>query len=75
MRKFKVMVNGNAYEVEIEELSDKSVRPVTSATPAPVSAEPVQRPAAREAAPPRPTAQVQETASGVVAAQMPGTII
>ncbi len=75
MRKFKVMVNGNAYEVEIEELSDKSVRPVTSATPTPISAEPLQRPVAREAAPSRPTAQVQETASGVIAAQMPGTII
>ena len=62
MRKFKVTVNGTAYEVLVEEETGEASAP---ATPAPTAA-PAGAPAAKPAAP----------ATGTpVAAPMPGTVM
>jgi len=45
MKKYRITVNGNAYDVEVEELQDKADRPVAS-TP-----QPQPEPAKRAAAP------------------------
>ena len=69
MRKFIVNVNGNSYEVEIEEVgANASVAPVVQA--APVQAAPAQAPAeAPKAAPAVPAGGTQ------VKAPMPGNVL
>jgi biotin carboxyl carrier protein len=62
MRKFRVTVNGNTYEVDVEELGGGTSAPVSS-TPAPV---------APAAAAPAPTASA---GAAKVVAPMPGKII
>lgn len=79
MKKFRVLVNGSEYNVEIEELSEGTgtPRPMTSAaspaptTPKPATPAPVQ---SAPAAPAAPTAQ-EPAAGGAIAAPMPGTIL
>ncbi len=63
MKKFRVHVNGKAYEVEIEELTG------TAAPAAPAPAAPK--------APPAPAAPAQSAATGdeVITAPMPGKIV
>jgi len=66
MRKFQVTVNGNSYEVEVEEVSAEGAKETVSAAPA-VKAAPVK-------------AQPKKAASGnlsgeAVKAPMPGTIL
>ena len=69
MRKFIVNVNGNSYEVEVEEVgAGASVAPVVQA--APVQAAPAQAPAeAPKAAPAAPAGGTQ------VKAPMPGNVL
>ena len=71
MRMFRVTVNGNQYEVGIEEL--------TGGQPAPVPVRPATAPTASAAASPGASTR-QETApapadSGTVSAAIPGTIL
>ena len=67
IKKFNVTVNGNAYEVEVEEIKDGTVQVSRPAAPAStVSAAP--KAAAPKAAP-------VAAGSGSVTAPMPGTII
>ncbi|MFA5524324.1 MAG: biotin/lipoyl-containing protein [Tissierellales bacterium] len=77
MKKFIVNVNGNSYEVEVEEVGGSSQPAVSS--PAPV-AQPVQAKAPAAPAPAAPKAEakpVQAVPQGaeVVEAPMPGTIL
>jgi biotin carboxyl carrier protein len=70
MRKFQVTVNGNTYEVEVEELQGGlAAAPV--ATPAAVSA---PAPAAPKAAPKKASAPAPAGATKVTS-PMPGTIL
>ena len=79
MRKFSITVNGQAYEVEVEEIGGAPVfasAPVAApvAAPAPVAAAPA--PAAPKAAAPAPKAAPAAAGSGEpVKAPMPGTIL
>lgn len=79
MRKFSITVNGQAYEVEVEEIGGA---PVYAAAPAPVAAAPAApapvaaAPAAPRAAAPAPKAAPAAAAGGEpVKAPMPGTIL
>ena len=68
MRKFIVNVNGNSYEVEVEEVGAGTSAPVVKA--APVQAAPAQAPAeAPKAAPAVPAGGTQ------VKAPMPGNVL
>ena len=73
MRKFIVNVNGNSYEVEVEEIGAVS-SPVVAAAPAPAQ---VSAPAAAPAqAPAAPAPKAAAPAGGTpVNAPMPGTIV
>ena len=64
MKKFQVTVNGNAYEVEVEEIGG-------SFTP---SAAPVSQPAPKAVPAPAPAAAIPANATKV-AAPMPGKIV
>ncbi len=71
MRKFIVNVNGNSYEVEVEEVGAApspvvASAPVAAPAAAPVSAAPAQTPAPKAAAP---------SGGTPVNAPMPGTIV
>ena len=80
MRKFSITVNGQAYEVEVEEIGGA---PVYAAAPAPVAAAPAAPApvaaapaAAPKAAAPAPKAAPAAAAGGEpVKAPMPGTIL
>lgn len=75
IKKFNVTVNGNAYEVEVEEIKDGAVQVSRPAAPAPtVSAAPKAAAPAPKAAAPKAAAPVAAGA-GSVTAPMPGTII
>ena len=69
MRKFNITVNGNTYEVDVEEIGGvQTSAPVA----APVQAAPVAAPAPKAAAPaPTPAPAGAKT----VAAPMPGTVV
>lgn len=82
MRKFIVNVNGNSYEVEVEEVAGSHVsQPVAARPVQPVAAPPqvaAPAPASAPAAPaPAPAAPVVTGAEGAVkiTAPMPGTIL
>lgn len=68
MRKFNITVNGVAYEVEVEEVTDGA-----AAAPAPVKAAPA--PKAAPAAAAAPAAKAPVAAGAKVNAPMPGTIL
>ena len=68
MKKFNVTVNGNAYEVEVEEIGAAA----PAAAPAPVAA-PAAAPVA--AAPAAPAAAGAATGAADVTCPMPGTIV
>ena len=75
MRKFLVNVNGNSYEVEVEEVGGGVFSaPVSSPV---VSAAPTTAPVAQEApkAAPAPVAAPAPAGANVVSAPMPGTIV
>lgn len=77
MKKFRVVVNGTSYEVEVEGLGSEGAisaapapaTPVPAAAPAPVAAKPAAAPAPAPAAAPIVTDGVK------VEAPMPGTIL
>lgn len=75
MRKFNITVNGNTYEVDVEEVGGvQTAAPVA----APVTAAPVPAPAPAPApkAAPAPTPAANGAAGAVkVTAPMPGTIV
>lgn len=72
MRKFRVNVNGSAYEVEVEELGAAAVH--SAPAPAPVSA-PAPKPAAPAPAPvAAPKPQAAPAGAGAVTSPMPGVI-
>lgn len=70
MRKFIVNVNGNSYEVEVEEVGAAPSAVASAPVAAPVVAAPAQAPAAAPA--PKAAAPAGGTA---VNAPMPGTIV
>lgn len=72
MRKFNIKVNGNAYEVEVEEVRDGAV----VSTPAPAAA-PAAPAAAPKAAPKAAAAPAAAAPAGAttVSAPMPGTVL
>lgn len=77
MRKFQVTVNGNTYEVEVEELGGNFVAP-TATTAAPVAPMQVAAPAPKAApvAQAAPAAKVAVPANAKkVVAPMPGKIV
>jgi len=74
LRKFKVNVNGNVYEVEVEELGGSASyapAPAPAAAPAPRPAAPAPAPAPATAAP-KPSAA--PAGAGAVTSPMPGVI-
>ena len=76
MKKFLIKVNGNQYEVEVEEVRDGSVvaEPATYSAPAPKAA-----PAAAPASAPAAAAPKNDTAvpagAAKITAPMPGTVL
>jgi len=83
MKKFLIKVNGNQYEVEVDEIRDGSVQaPVMAVNPAPaVTAAPVQPQVVKEAPAQAPAASEKREAPAAevgaikVTAPMPGTIL
>ncbi len=73
MKKFRVLVNGSEYNVEIEELSDNTAAPRPAApTAKPAAAAP--KPATPAPAKPTP-AKTEAAVGGAIAAPMPGTVL
>lgn len=73
MRKFNITVNGNSYEVDVEEIGGVSA-------PAPVArpVAPAARPAAAPVAAPKPAAQPASpvpAGASTITAPMPGTVL
>ena len=76
MKNFKIVVNGNEYDVAVEEIGGVSSAP--AARPAAVPAPAAPKPAApKPAAAPKPVTTAAGAGAGVntVTAPMPGTII
>jgi len=80
MKRYSITVNGNTYDVIVEEVDASGVvtAPVSTPAPAPAMPQPQQAPAAPKAAAPAP--QKKPAASGIegatkVNAPMPGTIL
>ena len=71
IKKFNVKVNGNSYEVEVEEIKD-GVQPVAPAVRRPAAA---PAPAAPVAAAPKAAPAVAVAGAGTVSAPMPGTVL
>ena len=71
IKKFNVKVNGNSYEVEVEEIKD-GVQPVAPAVQRPAAA---PAPAAPVAAAPKAATAVAVAGAGTVSAPMPGTVL
>ncbi|HHV28873.1 MAG TPA: biotin/lipoyl-binding protein [Clostridium sp.] len=76
MKKFLIKVNGNQYEVEVEEVRDGASAPqVTFSAPAPAASAPAPAPApAPKAAAPKKDTAVPAGAV-IIKAPMPGTIL
>lgn len=73
MRRFSVTVNGNVYEVEVEELGATESAPIAAT---PVATPKAAAPVAPKAAPAAPVAPKAAPANGTpVKAPMPGTIV
>ena len=70
MKKFNITVNGNAYEVEIEEVKAAGAAPAPKAAPAPAAA-----PAPKAAAAPAASAAAPAAGDTTVTAPMPGKIV
>lgn len=76
MKKYRITVNGNTYEVEVEELNNEIERPAYAPAPqptAPQAAPAAPRPAATSSQP-KPQAK-PAAAPGAVTSPMPGTIL
>ena len=71
MRKFNITVNGNTYEVDVEEITGGVAQAAAPVAAAPVAAAPAAAPAA-----PKPAAAPKAIGEGTkVTAPMPGTIV
>ncbi len=76
MKKYLITVNGNQYEVEVEEIKDNSVAaPAVQAEPAVRSAAPSPAPAAAPAPKPAAVSSVVPAGASTITAPMPGTIL
>ena len=73
MKTFRVRVNGNEYEVEIEEIKGSAIAEQTS--PPPAARHQTAPAVARETARPAAAAVATNGGSGLIAAPMPGTIL
>jgi glutaconyl-CoA decarboxylase len=74
MKKFRVLVNGSEYNVEIEELSDSPA--TTNHAPTPKAAAPAATPTPTKPAPAKPApAKAKAPAGGAIVAPMPGTVL
>lgn len=71
MKKYNITVNGNTYEVLVEEVGGAASAPVAT----PVFSAPVAAPAAAPAAPKAAPAASGNTGANKVVAPMPGTIL
>ena len=71
IKKFNVKVNGNSYEVEVEEIKD-GIQPAAPSVQRPAAA---PAPAAPVAAAPKAAPAVAVAGAGTVAAPMPGTVL
>lgn len=74
MRRFSVTVNGNVYEVEVEELAAGASAPVAAPVAAPAAA-PVAAPAPATAPATKPAAVAGSAGAVTVSAPMPGNIL
>ncbi len=74
MRTFKVVVNGNEYEVVVDEIKGQAGSAPTPSAPAP---KPAAKPQTSTPATPKPSAPPAggDSGEGAVVAQMPGTIV
>ncbi|GAE89050.1 biotin/lipoyl-containing protein [Acetivibrio straminisolvens] len=74
MKKFLIKVNGNQYEVEVEEIRDGASAPqVSLSAPAPAASAPAPAQEPKAAAPKKDTAV--PAGAVVIKAPMPGTIL
>lgn len=71
IKKFNVKVNGNSYEVEVEEIKD-GIQPAAPSVQRPASS---PAPAAPAAAAPKAAPAAAVSGAGSVSAPMPGTIL
>ena len=71
MKKYNITVNGNTYEVLVEEIGGAASAPVA----APVFTAPVAAPAAAAPAAPKAAAPAGPAGANKVSAPMPGTIL
>jgi len=72
MKKYKINVNGQSYEVEVEEINGEITPVVSAAAPKPAA----PKPAAPKPAAPKPAAPpVASTGGEEVTAPMPGKIL
>ena len=71
MKKYNITVNGNTYEVLVEEVGGAASAPVA----APVFTAPVAAPAAAAPAAPKAAAPAGPAGANKVSAPMPGTIL
>lgn len=75
MKKYNVTVNGNLYQVEVEEVKGEFATPVAPvATVTPAATTPVAAPVA-PAATPTPASATSTVAGAKAEAPMPGTIV
>jgi len=76
MKIFKVVVNGNAYEVSVEELKGQTGSG-SAPVPATTASKPATSPQFSAPATPKPSTSPAggESGEGTVVAQMPGTIV
>ena len=74
MKKFNITVNGNVYEVEVEEVSANSAPAAVKAAPIPVAAPVVQAAAPAKEEAPAPAASGSQGAKKATA-PMPGTVL
>lgn len=76
MRMFRIRVNGNEYEVEVEEITPAPGNPPAMTTAVDQTRqEQVIRPAARQAAQPAAQPAPVQNGAETIAAPMPGTIV
>lgn len=80
MQKFKIRVNGEVYEVEVEEIGGNpgccaAPAPAVAPPPAPVAAAPAPPAPAAAPAAPKPAAPAAGGGGGTLCSPMPGTIL
>lgn len=75
MKKYRITVNGNTYDVEVEEMQGEVERPVYTPNPQPATSQATSV-APKPAAPqPKPQSKPAAASPGAVTSPMPGTIL